>query len=112
MAVRAWPGVAVRIVLRGSQRGLDGRVSHRRQPGVDRFLLFLLQFFERLLVPGGPGGEHGAVGAFDWVAEGRDFFPAYLVLVFLEWYRYSCFWHILRGWLKGVRWTEAFLLTF
>ena len=29
----------------------------------------------------------------------------------LKWNRYSCFWHILRGWLKGVRCREAFLAT-
>ena len=30
----------------------------------------------------------------------------------LLWYRYSCFGHIFRGWLKGVRCREAFLATF
>ena len=30
----------------------------------------------------------------------------------MKWNRYSYFWHILRGWLKGVRCREAFLATF
>ena len=64
----------------------------------------------RLQQLGAAARARGRFGSVDGIDESDAGFRALLEAV--KWNRYSCFWHILRGWLKGVRCREVFLATY